>query len=188
MRRPQRGAPMFTRWARKRRGREQLVSPYLHPTHCDTLSGRGVASCGQRPCPRKAPRRHAPSTGRRWAPTTRCAERSASSLPARPGRGMCQYQAERAGRAASATRHGGLRVGRAPAGCGAEGARPAQGDCQTETFLKRGACRKVGYPPPRRHARCALCPSGGQPSHTGKCCEAERAPCRRSPFPNASTS
>src|SRR5262249_3891817 len=47
------------------------------------------------------------------------------------------------------------------------------GDCRTETFLKRGAFRKVWYPPPRRHARCTLCPSGGQPSQTGKCCEAE---------------
>src|SRR5262245_58266889 len=51
-------------------------------------------------------------------------------------------------------------------------------------FLKRGAFRKVGHPPLRRHTRCALCPSAGQPSHTGKCCEAE-ASCRRSPFPSA---
>jgi hypothetical protein len=49
------------------------------------------------------------------------------TLPARPGRGRCPYQAERAGRAASATRHGGPRVGGAPAGCGAGGTTPCAG-------------------------------------------------------------
>jgi hypothetical protein len=80
------------------------------------------ASCMQRQRPRRAPMRHAPSTGRRRAPTTRRAECSGSSLPARPGRGRRRGGAERAGRAASATRPRGPRAGRAPAGCGTGGA------------------------------------------------------------------
>src|SRR5262249_58251125 len=60
-------------------------------------------------------------------------------------------------------RTGGIRhaAGRAegrscPGGVAQRVSRPAPGDCRTETFLKRGAFRKVGHPPPRRHTRCAL--------------------------------